>query len=213
MDKDFCITLNGHELEYLADCHCYLVDGVLVPSITRLVRKKVGERYTDADPEVIRRAAEAGTRVHEAIENLVMDGVEEDLPEVHNFQFLMDHHDLYPLSSEVPVILFWHGDPIAAGRLDLVLENSSYVVGLADIKRTSSLDKEYLFWQLNLYRFAYEQSYGGAIEFLRGIHLREDVRKLVAIPMNTELITEYLEEVWKEQYDPETIESNPREMP
>ena len=68
--------------------------------------------------------------------------------------------------------------------------------GLADIKRTATLDKQYLAYQLNLYRIAYRQCYGIEAKFLRGVHLRENVRKFVEIPINEkmamELVTQYI---------------------
>ena len=96
----------------------------------------------------------------------------------------------------MPVILFKGGEPIAAGRLDLVISMDGKT-GLADIKRTSALDKEYLAYQLNMYRIAYQQCYDRDITFLKGVHLRENVRKVVDIPINEDmtkkLVNQYLE--------------------
>lgn len=214
MDHDFMIAINSHCLEYIAESHSYIVDGIILPSITQLVRRKLGNKFADVDPVVLRQAADAGTRVHDAIENFVKRQVQEDLPEVRNFKFLMKRNKFTPIMSELPVILSLHGDPIAAGRLDLVLVDAEDKRGLADIKRTSVLDKEYLFYQLNFYRLAYEQCYGTKIEFLRGLHLREDVRKCVKIPIDPDYFADFLEEVWNDLYgNPETAESNPREVP
>ena len=93
------------------------------------------------------------------------------------------------------MILEDDGEVIAAGRLDLVLEMDGKVGG-ADIKRTAVLDKEYLAYQLNLYRIAYRQSYGIEWEFLRGVHLRENKRKFVTIPIKEEQIWEFIKE-WR----------------
>jgi hypothetical protein len=71
-------------------------------------------------------------------------------------------------------------------------------IGLGDIKRTSALDKNYLAYQLNLYRIAYQQCYGTQIGFLRGLHLREDTRKYVTLPINENLAYEILNEYFKE---------------
>ena len=71
-------------------------------------------------------------------------------------------------------------------------------VGIGDIKRTSSFDKEYVAYQTNLYRIGYQQCYGVKISFLRGLHLREDTRKYIKLPINEEmslkLLKKYLEE-------------------
>ena len=194
----FAEEINGHTLEYIDESHTYLVDGIIVPSITQILKYKFGGMYSGINKEVLQKAADRGTAVHEAIEKWCKAGEESDLPEVRNFRFLMDQYHFQPVNNEVPVILFDHnGDPLAAGRLDLVLREMGYL-GLGDIKRTSVLNKEYLAYQLNLYRIAYQQCYGDDIAFLRGLHLREDTRKYVEIPINEEVAWELVEEYFSE---------------
>ena len=180
---DFCKEINGRTLEYIEDGHLYLVDGVIVPSITELLKVKFGNKYAGVDKRTLERAAEAGTAVHEAIESYCQDGMLSDLPEVRNFIFLQKQFKFSVLENEVPVILFNGDEPFAAGRLDMTIQTADGF-GIADIKRTSTLDREYLACQLNLYRLAYMQSYGIKVDILRGIHLREDVRKFVPLPIN-----------------------------
>lgn len=192
----------GRTLEYFDDTHEYLVDGVLVPSITTIIRHRFPNKYAHVNKAVLAKAASAGTAVHEAIEHWCTEGRESDLPELRNFKFLMRKYDFEVLENEVPVILFKNDKPVSAGRLDLVLQMDGKVGG-ADIKRTSTLDKEYLAYQLNLYRIAYRQCYGIEWEFLRGVHLRDGTRRFVEIPINEnmawKLVNEYLGEE-NEQY-------------
>ncbi len=183
---DFSKEINGHILEYFDDEHLYLVDGIIVPSITQILGSKFGRKYERVDRTTLQRASEAGTQVHDAIERLCKTGEIADFPEVRNFLFLKKQYKFEVLENEVPVILFLNDEPISAGRLDMVLDLDGHLCG-ADIKRTSSLDKDYLFYQLNLYRIAYRQSYGVEWDLLRGIHLRENVRKFVPIPVNEDL--------------------------
>lgn len=194
--SDFSIELAGHTLEYFDEEHLYLVDGEIVPSITQILKVRFGNKYAGIDKEVLQRASDAGTAVHEAIENYCKTGDEADLPELRNFKFLRKQYNFNPVANEVPVILFKDGEPIGAGRLDMVIEVGGQIGG-ADIKRTSTLDKEYLAYQLNIYRIAYEQCYGVTWDFLRGIHLKDDIRKFVPIPINEskawEIINEYKE--------------------
>ena len=194
---DYMIELNGHVLEYVDGMHVYLCDGIIVPSITQVLKAKFGKKYAGVDHEVLQRASEKGTAVHDAIEAWCRYGTESDLPEVKNFKFLQRHYDFSVIDNEVPVLLCKDGEPISAGRLDLVIAIDG-VLGIADIKRTATLDKEYLAYQLNLYRLAFMQSYEVDIDFLRGIHLREDVRKFVNLPINEELawelVNKYMEE-------------------
>lgn len=206
--KDLSIEIAEHTLEYFDDEHLYLVDGLIVPSITQILNIKFGKKYDGVNRTVLKKAADAGTRLHEAIENYCNTGEIADLVELRNFIFLKKRFQFEVLQTEVPVILFLADDPIAAGRLDMVLQmRTSYdsdssvyfdtKIGGADIKRTSTLDKEYLAYQLNLYRIAYRQSYGIEWEFLRGIHLREDKRKFVEIPIAEDLAWQLVHEYLK----------------
>lgn len=194
--------LNKHAFEYYDATHTYLVDGIEVPSITQMLKYKFGKKYDGINQTVLHKAAEAGTAVHNAIENYCRHGERADLPEVRNFEFLMEHYGFEVIANEVPVIL---EDPeenriIAAGRLDLVLVENGKIGG-ADIKRTSTLDKEYLAYQLNLYRIAYRQTYGIEWQFLKGIHLREDTRKYVNLPIKEDKVWEFIHEWEKANED------------
>ena len=194
--NDFSKVINGRTLEYYDSHHVYICDGVLVPSITRLLKFKFPNKYGNVRKDVLKRASQKGTALHDAIEKFCQTGEEADLKEVRNFKFLQDRYGFEVCENELPVILFNDGKPIGAGRLDMVIRMNDKQ-GIADIKRTFKLDREYLAYQLNLYRLACMQSYGVSIDFLKGIHLREDTRKLVDIPINEtmtyELINEYLE--------------------
>lgn len=195
--------IDGHTLEYADDSHTYICDGEIVPSITQILKLKFGGKYDHVNRQTLQKASEKGTMVHEAIEKYCKYGYESDLPELRNFKFIQRAYKFDVLCNEVPVILSVDGEPVSAGRLDLVIEKigEDGVLhgerGIADIKRTSTLDKEYLSYQLNLYRIAYQQCYGMKIDFLKGIHLREEKRKYVDIPINEEMAMELVKEYMK----------------
>ena len=195
--------LNGHCLEYLDDIHVYLVDGVIVKSVTQILKTKFGGKYDGVSKEVLQRASERGTAVHSAIENYCKHGVETDDKELRNFKFLQNAYKFNVVANEIPVILFMDDVPVCAGRLDMVLEmtetadngnTTTTKLCLADIKRTATLDKEYLAYQLNIYRLAYQQCYMRQIDGLKGIHLRDDVRKFVDIPIKEEMTWNFINE-------------------
>lgn len=192
---DLVKEINGHTLEFYEDEHIYLVDGLMVPSVTELLSHKFGKKYDGVSSEVLKARASEGTRVHEAIEKLCKTGEMTDLPEVRNFLFLKKAFKFEVVDNEVPVILFHAQEPICAGRLDLVIKTDEGL-GLADIKRTSVLDRDYLFYQLNIYKIAYEQCYWQDISFLKGIHLKENQRRYAHIPINGpmawELVADYM---------------------
>ena len=188
--------IKGGTLEYDDEEHIYIYNGLILPSITQILQLRFGNKYDGVDSKVLSKAAQNGTKIHKAIENYCKTGIIEDYKEVRNFIFLQKHYEFKVLDNEVPVVLFENDIPIASGRLDLVLDINDGLY-LADIKRTSVLDKEYLGYQLNLYRIAYQQCYGKKIKGLRGIHLREDKRKFIPIPIKETmawgLIYEYKE--------------------
>lgn len=189
--------LGGHTLEYYDNTHTYLVDGIEVDSVTQILKTRFGAKYAKVDKETLKRASDKGTAVHEAIERYCTQGLESDLIEVRNFKFLQRLYDFTVIENEVPVILFKDGKPIAAGRLDMIIRMGDQLGG-AEIKRTSTLDKEYVTYQLNLYRIAYKQTYGKEWEFLRVIHLRENIRKFVNIPINEGIVWGLVENYNKE---------------
>lgn len=186
---NYAIEINGHTLEFLDTEHTYLVDGIIVPSITQLLKLKFGNGYERVPKETLEKAAQKGTEMHEEIEKLCKGKPTKALVEIHNFKFLKRMYKFDVIENEVPIILFDGEEPISAGRLDMVIEMNGKL-GIADLKRTASLDKEKLAYQLNLYRIGYQQCYEKKIEFLRGIHLREDVRKFIPIPINEYLMEE-----------------------
>ena len=190
------VEIKGGVLEYIDETHTYLYDGVVLPSITQLLKVKFGNKYNGISKETLERAAVQGTAVHKAIEDYEQDKTESNLPELRNYKFLKRAYNFECIDNEVPVVLFKDGEAVACGRLDLVLQEDGKI-GLGDIKRTSALDKNYLAYQLNLYRIAYQQCYGTQIEFLRGLHLREDTRKYVTLPINENLVSEILNEYFK----------------
>lgn len=184
-------------MEFLEDEHIYLCDGIILPSITQILKIKFGNKYDGISKEVLQRASELGTAVHKAIEDYETKDIDNtECVELRNYKFLKKHYKFECIENEVPVILFKNDKPVACGRLDLVLKEND-VIGLGDIKRTSALDKEYLAYQLNLYKIAYQQCYDVEIKFLRGLHLRNNVRKYINIPINEKvalsLLNEFLE--------------------
>lgn len=183
--------INGRTLEYFDDTHTYLVDGVIVQSVTQLLNRKFGKKYDNVDANTLKKAADRGTMIHKAIEDYCKDGIESDLMEVKDFAFLQNYYKFDVKFNELPIIVDFAGETYA-GRLDLIIsfENltrkAETINAVADIKTTSTLDKEYLGHQLNLYRLGVEQCYDIEIQKLYGIHLKNGTRKIVDIPIRSE---------------------------
>lgn len=189
------MIINGYTLEFDEETHTYLVDGVIVPSVTQILKVRFGHKYDGINKDVLNRAAQRGTAIHKAIEeycNGKWDNL--DVKEVRNFKFLMVKYAFDVELTEVPIIIFKSDKPVAAGRLDLILNDGANQKAVADIKTTSTLDREYLAYQLNLYRIGYMQCYGQDIKRLYGVHLKDDKRKMVMIPVNEEKAWEIIRE-------------------
>ena len=61
--------ISGYTLEYDDESHTYIVDGVIVPSVTQILAVKFGNKYAGVNRSTLERAASRGTAIHEAIEN------------------------------------------------------------------------------------------------------------------------------------------------
>lgn len=191
---DLTTEIKGYTLEYFDDSHTYLVDGVIVPSITQMLSKRFGGRYANVDKDVLKRASSEGTRIHAEIEEYCRTGIMSGSREVNDFRFLQKQYKFEVMESERPVILFYGDKPVSAGRYDLMIRNDHGELGGADIKRVSSLDKEYVGYQLNMYRLAYLQSYDIEWKFLRAIQLKDGIRHYTNIPINETVTWQYIED-------------------
>ena len=177
-------------LEFDDIIHTYTLDGREIPSVTTLLSViKYSKKYENIPPNILEKAAERGTIVHQDIEAYCKFGIDSKTSQVRHFKFLQKTYGFEVLENELPT--YYLGEVDFAGTIDLVLKINDEIA-LADIKTTSILDKEYLAYQLNLYRLAYEQRTGQKVSKLYGIHIREDKRRFIPIPINEEFATEIL---------------------
>lgn len=184
-------------LEFDEATHAYWCNGQKCISVTQLLKFKFLRKYEGIDESILQRAAEKGSWVHETIEMYEKYGIESnEVQEFSDYLFLKKAFKFEAIGNEIPIIIKYK-DLIICGRLDLVLQEQESI-GLGDIKCTSVFDKEYLAYQLNLYKIGYEQCYGTTIEFLRGLNLKNGVRKYAPIPINKEAVIELLENYRKE---------------
>lgn len=188
------IKLKNGTLEYIDELHLYIYEGQILPSVSQILNIKFGKKYDGIPEHILKNAALRGTAIHQVIEDYEKDNIEDKgCIELSNWKFLKKEYKFKCLDNEVPIIIFKDEEPIACGRLDLVLEEDGKI-GLGDIKTTSKLDTEHLEYQLNLYRIGFQQCYGKNIDFLRGVHLKGKVKKYVDIPIDEKKAIRLLEE-------------------
>ncbi len=195
MQKIKSFELKGHCIEFLEQSHVYIVDGLIVPCVSNILAYKFND-YVGVSKEVLNRASELGTKMHESIERFEKEGIESDLKEFRNYLFLKKYYKFKNIVNEVPVIYERDGQVLYIGTLDQIIEIDGKL-GINDFKRVASPNKEKICYQVNLYKMAYEQTYNKKIDFLSFTQLREDVRKFTELPIDEEkaksLLEEYLE--------------------
>lgn len=190
-------SIKGGTLEYFDDTHTYLYDGLMLPSVTQILGVKYRNDYANVPPAVLNNAAQRGTEVHKAIENYNNSGYDDGSEAVRNFKFLQKQYGFEVLDSELPLVIFKDDMPIACGRLDMTMLIDGQT-GIADIKTVSTLNKEKIAYQLNLYRIGLMQSYGVDAKFLKIIHLRDGIRKVIDSPINEDMTWDLIEKFLEE---------------
>ena len=187
--------LGNHLLEFIEETHTYVCDGLIVPSVSTILKTKFND-YVGVSKEVLNRAAELGSNLHLAIELFEKEGKTSDLKEFKNYLFLKKHYKIENLENEIPIIYEKDGKVIYAGTLDQLCKVDGRLC-INDFKRVSAPNKEKIALQVNLYKIGYEQTYHKSIEILSFMHLRDEKRKFYKLPVNEEmamkLVKEYLE--------------------
>lgn len=189
--------INGHYLEFDEEDHIYICDGIIVPSVSKILKSKFDD-YACVSRSVLEQAREKGTALHEAIELYETTGQTSNLKEFHNYLFLKNHIGFTNISNELPVIYEEDGRVLFAGQLDQIIFIDGDF-GINDFKRVSAPNKEKIAYQLNLYKIAYEQSYNNQIKRLSFMQLREDTRRFTPLPINEKSAKELIKNYYQEK--------------
>lgn len=183
----------NYTLEFDDEAHRYIVNGIITPSVSKLLSLKFDD-YPNVPKAVLQAAADRGTEMHKAIEVYEKTGKKSDLQEFRNYLLLKKHFKIENVENELPVAYFEDGLPIFAGTIDQVCRING-VLAINDFKRVSAPNKEKIAYQINLYRLAYNQTFGVEVKALSFMQLRESVRKFTQLPINEEVIKAFLAEV------------------
>lgn len=157
-------------VEFIEEEHIYLIDGVIVPSVTQILEKVFPHKYEGVPTEILNKKAEYGTKVHKLIEVLEkkkpkrpiaylkryydMDYIQEE--SIKQYLKFKEQYNIEILESEKVVTY----ENKFCGTLDIkAMVNGE--LAIIDIKTTAQLDKEYVGWQNSYYELA-----GGSVEKL-----------------------------------------------
>lgn len=162
-----------HEIEFIPETHQYLIDGVLVPSVTTIIKLIFPDKYKGISTSILQKKAQYGTKGHEVIENIGMNLM-------NDYEALEYINDLYKdkeINQAMQISLREYVRLCRKHNIEIIaneeIVNYGYeFVGtldmiawvndkrsLIDIKFTAELDKEYLSWQLGMYEMAYGEEF------------------------------------------------------
>ena len=142
------------DIEFIEDGHIYLKAGIIIPSVTQILKKIFSNKYDGIPAKILKRKSEYGNKIHSTIEKLekkeeyVLDSVYVK-ESIKQYLEIKEKYNIKVLSQEEIVCY----KDLYAGKYDMigiVNDNKS----LIDIKTTSEVDKEYLSWQLSMYELA-----------------------------------------------------------
>lgn len=171
--------LKQSKIEFYKESHQYVNPdtGKELSGITGIIKDLVfPDKYTGVSEEVLKAAAERGTVIHDMCEEFAINGtVEAFMPD--EVQAFVNHFSISGTKFIAAEYLVSDEQNIAT-MIDLVDEDGN----LYDIKTTSTLDKEYLSWQLSICACLFEiQNIGKTAGKLFGIWLKGDRCEVVEV--------------------------------
>lgn len=155
----------GNYIEFIEKEHIYLVDGVIVPSVTQLLKKLFPCKYKNIPKKILEDKSIYGVELHKFIEIIEKKKPKRPLayikkyynPNIYQIESLKDYleikkkYNIEITDSEKMVVY----KDIYCGTLDLkgTVNDKKAII---DIKTTYDLDELYVSWQNSLYEMASE---------------------------------------------------------
>lgn len=173
-----------NKVKYIDETHQYFIGKKEVPSVSKLVEFACGASYSSVSSEVLKKAADYGTSIHNAIEKYERSGeIEKDLETQVNEYIELKKKYLLEVESMEEII---SDGKNYAGRYDILDTQKQ----LWDIKTTSKTYEEKWEWQLSLYSYAlkldskvafviYLPKKGNSKVMLINLHSDEEVKELI----------------------------------
>lgn len=152
-------------LEFDKENHIYLKDGVILRSVTQILKELFPLKYDGIPENILNEKAKYGTELHKFIEIIEKKKPKRPLayikryynPNIYQIESLKDYleikkkYNIEITDSEKMVVY----KDIYCGTLDLkgTVDNKKAII---DIKTTYDLDELYVSWQNSLYEMASE---------------------------------------------------------
>lgn len=163
------------KVTFFEETHSYVCGKKVLIGVTSLMKKHgLSADYSGVSEETLAHAAEIGTMAHRLLEQY--DNKESVVQNslIKSYAKL----GLNVIASEYLI----SDNKVIASSIDKVIEVDETTVDLADVKRTSSLHKDALAWQLGIYKYLFElQNPGIKVRDCYCIHIKkgneDDVEK------------------------------------
>lgn len=166
-------------VQFIEDPRGYWIGDKQLQGITGILSRHLfADKYDSVPAYILENAANRGSIVHDACRDWDMVGsyyiTDKDREDDKVVEFIESYirvsekHKLKPIYSEYLVTDGTH----YASAIDTVFEVDE-LLALGDIKTTYKLDKEYLSWQLSIYKYLFEKQTGLKVEKLYAIWVRD----------------------------------------
>ena len=161
------------ELTFEEASHTYRLDGLIIPSVTTLMKPLSEAYYGGIDAKVLGRAADRGTSVHSAIDLYCRFGIIDIEPELEGyfeaFKAWFKDYDVKPYATETRT---YNKSLLYAGTVDMSCSEKG-VDTLADFKTTAGFSSMLCGVQLEAYDRA-QESHGVKYQNRAIIQLKKD---------------------------------------
>lgn len=160
-------------LEFDEERHIYSYNGIKVPSVTQIMKPLSSDAYGSIPKATLDKAAERGTRVHNAIEIFTNYGFEDASDDaIPFFEAFKDWYNLRKPEVLATELKLFHSSYIYAGACDLLCEIDG-VPTLVDYKTTSTVQDKLCGVQLEAYSRALADM-GFKVQNKMILHLSKD---------------------------------------
>ena len=201
------LDLHKSSVHFDEQNHTYTTaDGVVLSGVTSIIKQVLfPDKYRGIPDEVLAKAAERGTAIHNECEDINLLGASSlsdfSSMEARNYHRLLEENNITMLASEY----LGSDESVVATMIDCIDDQGN----LYDIKTTATLDTDSLSWQLSFCDYLFVRQnilLDRPSSRLYGIWLRGDTARIVEVERKTD---EEIERVMSAYISGEVITPKP----
>lgn len=145
------IELKKCPVVFHEDTHTYDYEGRQLKGITKIIKERLfPDEYANVPDYILQKAADFGHKIHSDIE-LYDNGVPVESEYVDAYESLKSKNSLVNVCNEYLVSDLKE----FASSIDIVMQRGDEII-LVDTKTTYNLNRDYVAWQLSVYKYFFE---------------------------------------------------------